>query len=41
MSPAPRLLPLAGPLYAELLLGVLVGLVCTVLAARQDRKSVV
>lgn len=39
MSPAPRLLPLAGPLYAELLLGVLVGLVCTVLAARQGEVS--
>ena len=35
----PRLLPLAGPLYAELLLGMLVALVCTALAARGGEAS--
>ncbi len=34
LPPAPRLLPLAGPLFAEMLLGIGMGLVGTVLAAR-------
>lgn len=34
LPPAPRLLPLAGPLFAELLLGLGMGLVGTLLAAR-------
>ncbi len=37
--PPPRLLPLAGPLFAELLLGIAMGLVGTVLAARLGDAS--